>query len=113
MPKTLIRPYYQNLLTEISSIYTDSKLQARNELNKILTKAYWEIGKRIVTVEQNNELRARYGGGLLKRLSKDLTEKHGSGFSSRNLSYMRRFYIINPILQPAAELYWTKQCVLL
>ena len=113
MPKTLIRPHYQNLLTEISNIYTDSKLQARNELKKILTKAYWEIGKRIVTVEQNNELRARYGGGLLKRLSKDLTEKHGSGFSSRNLSYMRRFYIINPILQPAAELDWTKQCVLL
>jgi len=113
VPKTLIRPTYQNLLNEISSIYTDSKLQARNELNKILTKAYWEIGKRIVTVEQDNELRAQYGGRLLERLSADLTKKHGDGFSGTNLRYMRQFFIANPIHQPADELEWTKQCVLL
>ena len=88
-------------------------MQARTEINKILPKAYWEIGKRIVTVDQDNEIRAQYGGGLLKRLSKDLTERHGGGFSSRNLSYIRRFYLANPILQPSAELDWTKQCVLL
>jgi len=113
MPKTLIRPTYQNLLNEISSIYTDSKLQARSELNKILTKAYWEIGKRIVTVEQDNEFRAQYGGRLLVRLSADLTEKHGEGFSSRSLRNMRKFYIVNPIWHPDAKLDWTKQCVLL
>jgi len=113
MPKTLIRPYYQNLLNEISTIYTDSKLQARNELNKILTKAYWEIGKRIVTVEQDNELRAQYGGRLLERLSSDLTEMHGEGFSHRNLYRMRQLYETYKISPPVAKLEWSKLSLLL
>jgi len=113
MPKTLIRPYYQNLLTEISDIYATSKLQARNELNKILTKAYWEIGKRIVTVEQDNEFRAQYGGRLLERLSKDLTEQHGDGFSLTNLKYIRKFYLKYPKGQPVDLFSWSKHIVLL
>lgn len=113
MPKSLIRPVYQSLLNEISTIYTDSKLHARSALNKILTKAYWEIGKRIVTVEQDNELRAQYGGRLVERLSEDLTEKHGDGFSLTNLYRMRQFYETHSILPPVGELEWSKQCILL
>jgi len=113
MPKTLIRPIYQNLLNEINTIYTESKLQARSELNRILTKAYWEIGRRIVTVEQDNEFRAQYGGRLMEHLSQDLTEKHGDGFSITNLKYIRRFYIAHPIGQPVAQLSWANHCILL
>jgi len=36
-------------------------------------------------------------GGLIKRLSADLTERLGSGFSLRNLQRMRRLYLGTPV----------------
>ena len=78
----------------------------------ILTRAYWEIGKRIVTVEQKNNIRAQYGEALVERLSQYLTRKYGGGFSATNLRYMRRFYIAYPIQQAPAELDWTRYQIL-
>jgi predicted nuclease of restriction endonuclease-like (RecB) superfamily len=60
---------------------------------------YWEIGRRIVEFEQAGEKRAEYGSELLKRLSGDLTERFGRGFSERNLRTMRSFYAEWPIRQ--------------
>ena len=37
--------------------------------------------------------RAEYGKQLLVTLAKDLTLQNGRGFSSSNLSYMRKFYL--------------------
>ncbi|MCK5014532.1 MAG: thermonuclease family protein [Candidatus Omnitrophica bacterium] len=113
MAKTLSNTSYRNLRDEISAIYTDSKQQAARALDRVLNKAHWEIGKRIVTVEQKNAIRAQYGDRLLKHLSEDLTEIHGNGFSITNLKYMRQFFLTNPKGQPADQLGWTKQCVLL
>jgi predicted nuclease of restriction endonuclease-like (RecB) superfamily len=58
-----------------------------------MTATYWEIGRRIVEVEQKGEKRAEYGEELLKHLSKDLTERFGRGFSRQNLQQMRMFYL--------------------
>lgn len=113
MPQALTTTKYSTLLNDITTIYTRSRRRAKRALDRILTEAYWEIGKRIVTVEQDNQIRAEYGKRLLEHLSEDLTKKHGNGFSYRNINYMRQFYIANPILQPAAELGWTKHCILL
>lgn len=57
-----------------------------------MTATYWEIGQRIVEIEQAGEKRAEYGKALLKRLSKDLVGKFGRKFSERNLEQMRLFY---------------------
>jgi hypothetical protein len=43
--------------------------------------------------EQKGAKRAAYGTELLKELSARLTEEFGSGFSERNLDYMRKFYL--------------------
>ena len=54
--------------------------------------AYYEIGRMIVVYEQTSEQRAAYGKGVLKELSKRLTNRFGRGFSVDNLENMRRFY---------------------
>ena len=58
--------------------------------------AYWEIGREIVEFKQKGQLRAEYGEELIKRLSEDMTEKFGNGFSEMNLRNMRRFYLEFP-----------------
>jgi endonuclease YncB( thermonuclease family) len=118
MPKSLTPTKYSALLKDITAIYTLSRSDANRALNPILTRAYWEIGKRIVTVEQDNQIRAEYGKRLLEKLSADLTQQHGNGFSLRNLQYVRKFFLAYPSLpslisQPVAKLGWAKQCILL
>lgn len=108
MARKLKTATYQTLLQGISRIYGQARQDANHAVNTILIKAYWQIGRRIVLVEQNNELRAQYGSQLLERLSKDLTARHGKGFSVRNLLNMRQFYqSYKKIPQAPAELSWT------
>jgi hypothetical protein len=61
-------------------------------VNAIMTATYWEIGRRIVELEQGGEERAEYGDVLVKQLAVDLTERFGRGFSWRNLYLMRSFF---------------------
>ena len=35
-----------------------------------MVEAYWNIGKKIVEVEQNGETKAKYGSNLISELSK-------------------------------------------
>lgn len=107
MPSALKASEYQALVNEIDAIYTRARKESSRALNLILTRAYWEIGKRIVTVEQKNNLRAQYGEALLEKISKYLTKKYGTGFSETNLGYMRQFYIAYPIPQTSGELEWS------
>jgi hypothetical protein len=48
-------------------------------------------------------VRAEYGEGLIKRLSKDMTEKFGKGFSEMNVRNMRRFYLEFPVKSQKSE----------
>lgn len=107
MPQVLSKLTYQSLISEISAIYQSARDQAQAAVNPILVKAYWEIGRRIVKVEQDNQIRAQYGTQLLENLSQDLTQKFGNGFSPVNLSYMRRFYLAYPIFQTSEKLSWS------
>ena len=61
--------------------------------NKDLVNNYFEIGKLLIEA-QGGEERAKYGNGLIKEWSIELTEKYGKGFSSSNLKRMRKFYTI-------------------
>jgi len=58
-----------------------------------MTATYWEIGRRIVELEQGGEERAEYGKEMVKRLAVDLTGRFGRGFASRTLYRMRRFHL--------------------
>ena len=63
---------------------------------------YWNIGKRIVEYQGNNE-RAKYGDKLIERLSIELTEEYGSGYNKTNLKVMRQFYECFPIGQTLSD----------
>lgn len=88
---------YENLLGTISQAYENSRIKAFQAVNSELVKTYWEIGKYIVEFEQDGAKKATYGKNLLEQLSKDLTIKHGKGFSRSNLVRFRQFYIAYPI----------------
>lgn len=88
---------YENLLGTISQAYENGRIKAFQAVNSELVKTYWEIGKYIVEFEQYGAKKATYGKNLLEQLSKDLTIKHGKGFSRSNLVRFRQFYIAYPI----------------
>ncbi|MCM2371081.1 DUF1016 N-terminal domain-containing protein [Rhodopirellula sp. ICT_H3.1] len=64
-----------------------------------MTAAYWEIGRRIVELDQGGTTKAEYGAEVVKRLSSDLTSRFGRGFSKRNVEQMLRFSLAWPIAQ--------------
>jgi predicted nuclease of restriction endonuclease-like (RecB) superfamily len=87
---------YKELVKRISENYIKAKQRAFKAINNELTFSNWETGKYIVEFEQKGNIKAEYGKKLLDRLSKDLTSRHGTGFSRSNLVYMRLFYIKYP-----------------
>jgi predicted nuclease of restriction endonuclease-like (RecB) superfamily len=99
---------YETLLEKIGITYREAKSSAVLAINKALLTAYWHIGQYIVEFEQHGALKAEYGEQLLLKLSKDLTLRHGKGFSRSNLQYMRLFYTKYSICQMASgKLSWS------
>lgn len=72
---------------------------AAQSVNAVMSATYWEIGRRIVTLDQGGQDRAAYGEALIDRLSADLTQRFGRGFSRQNLWLMRSFYQAWPDVQ--------------
>jgi hypothetical protein len=81
---------------DIKSILQTARDNAYKSVNFIMVEAYWNIGKKIVEVEQNGETKAKYGSKLISELSKQLTVDFGKGFNTTNLKMMRQFYLIFP-----------------
>lgn len=105
---------YQRLLGRISEVYCTGQMRATQAVNAHMTETYWQIGHDIVEFEQEGKARAAYGKGLLDRLSRDLTVRHGKGFSRSNLSRFRQFYLAYPICAKAShKLSWSHYSELL
>jgi predicted nuclease of restriction endonuclease-like (RecB) superfamily len=77
----------------IAALLAEARRQSARSVNAILTATYWEIGRRIVEYLQSGESRAGYGEEILHRLSADLTNEFGRGYSIRNLRSFRNFYL--------------------
>lgn len=119
---SLVRPQitqngadYGTLLTELKTRIHTAQYTALRAVNKELIALYWDIGK---LIEERQEAEG-WGKAVVERLSADLRAEFSekSGFSGRNLWYMRTFYREykeQPILQPlAAEISWTKNTLIL
>lgn len=105
---------YQGLVNQISATYLDGQKKAVIAVNSHLVDTYWKVGHYIVEFEQNGQNRAEYGAGLLEYLSKDLTLRHGKGFSLSNVKRMRQFYATFPIGAKAShQLSWSHYVELL
>jgi len=105
---------YQHLLGRISTTYTTGQSRAVQAVNAHITETYWQIGHNIVEFEQGGKARATYGKALLASLSRDLTLRHGKGFSRSNLVRIRQLYIVYPIgAKPSHQLSWSHYVELL
>ncbi len=103
--RSLTRPpaTYKAIHHGIADVLQAARAQAARSVNALMTASYWETGRRIVEAEQQGKRRAGYGEQLIERLSLDLTAQFGRGFGVVNLSQMRKFYELWPILQTASE----------
>ena len=81
------------LYSEIKTLLQDARNRVYQTINTVMTETYWQIGRKIVEEEQNGNQRAKYGKGLIKILSGELTKEFGKGFSVDNLENMRKFYV--------------------
>lgn len=91
---TKIEKDYDSILSDLSELLEQSRRMTARSVNAIMTATYWEIGRRIVEIEQKGEDRTEYyGKEIIDRLAKDLTDKFGRGFGRSNLFQMRAFYL--------------------
>ena len=89
---------YANLLTAISDAHQQAQAGAAGAVNRHLILRNWLIGAYLVEFEQNGEDRAKYGAGLLKRVSADLRQSGIPGTSPDMLERMRNLYLFYPQL---------------
>jgi len=85
--------HYQDLVVRIGHELQNGQNEARKSINRALVQTYWQIGRYIVEFEQEGNKKASYGSELLNRLSKDLTQSYGKGFSRSNIFQIRTFYL--------------------
>lgn len=87
---------YGGLLADVVSLLESARRTSVRAVNAVMTATYWEIGRRIVEIEQRGDQRADYGDELMKRLASDLTIRFGRGFSVQNIYLMRAFFQAYP-----------------
>ena len=74
---------------------------------------YFEIGRLIVEVQGGRD-RAKYGDGLIKTWSIELTNLYGKGYDYTNLSRMRKLYLtFEKVGSVPQQLSWTNLSILL
>ena len=106
---------YADLLKDIKQRISDAQYAALRAVNKELIGLYWDIGRLIVERQASES----WGKSVVERLAQDLQAEFPgiSGFSSRNIWYMRNFHLCyqgNEKLQPlVAEIAWSHNLIIM
>ncbi len=79
-----------SLIANIEETVMKAKEKLAGSVNSTMTETYWLIGKYIVESEQNGNIKAAYGKGLLTTLSKELSLRLGKGYSRPNLNNIEK-----------------------
>lgn len=99
-----------NYLKEIKqTIEKDIITQRKYDIykNTSLVNTYFEIGRLILEAQGGKE-RAKYGDGLIKKWSEELTKMYGNNYNYSNLFKMRQYYITFEKLDAVRlQLTWT------
>jgi len=109
---------YEAVLNEIAAELDNVRRQVARAVNSAMTSTYWEIGRRIVELEQRGQTRSElYGRQILDRLSADLSKRFGRGFSRPSLYRFRAFYLMKDIvstpLRQSFPLSWSHYLLLM
>lgn len=106
---------YAEMLATVKARIRSAQYEALRAVNKELIALYWDVGAIIASRQQIDGK----GKSVVEHLAHDLREEFPgiSGFSARNLWYMRDFYRAyagNTKLQPlVAEIGWSHNVVIL
>ncbi len=119
MPKSgSLFPDHENYVVFLQSLkerIRQAQIKAALAVNAELVLLYWQIGHEILHRQQQEG----WGTKVIDRLAQDLKREFPdmSGFSSRNLKYMRAFAEAWPdqqtVHQASAQIPWKHNCVLL
>ncbi len=83
-----------DLFARVASILEEARANTVRAINSQMVLAYWHIGREIVQEIQSGEERAEYGKQVIDKLSHQLKDNYGRGFSTTNLRYFRAFYTV-------------------
>ncbi|HEV2495725.1 MAG TPA: PDDEXK nuclease domain-containing protein [Terriglobia bacterium] len=106
---------YASLLNELKERIRAAQVRAGLAVNRELVSLYWSIGRDILARQKEQG----WGAKIVDRLAADLRKAFPemTGFSPRNLSYMRSFAEAWPdeqfVQQLAAQIPWFHNCVIL
>jgi predicted nuclease of restriction endonuclease-like (RecB) superfamily len=97
---------FADVVTAIRQVHEHCTVQAKLAVNMSLTLRNWAIGWYIREYEQNGSDRARYGEGLIDRLSERLKADGMERMDARELRRYRLFYMTYPMIResPTPEL---------
>ncbi|MDW7732693.1 MAG: PDDEXK nuclease domain-containing protein [Methanolobus sp.] len=84
---------FQHLVDLCKQTHKEMQLRAARSVDIHLVIRNWLFGWYIVEYEQNGCDRAEYGTQLIRRLSDELRDQLGRGFSVRTLEQCRKFYL--------------------
>ena len=106
----MLMNYYNEIKNELinNEVYKRVKDYSKNK-NDLTT--YYNVGKLLIEA-QGGEERAKYGDKLIKEYSEKLTKEIGKGYSTRNLKYMRQFYLFQKGQPVVAQIPWTHYTIL-
>lgn len=82
------------LLNQIRELIAEARSTVARNVDFVQVWTNFHIGWLIVEHEQKGATRADYAEQLIPELSKKLAKEFGRGFATRNLAYMRQFYLI-------------------
>lgn len=109
-----------NITSDIGEIILSAQQTAYRTVDAILLQRNWLIGKRIAEEELSGKNRSEiYGVEIIKKLSRELTEKYGKGYTKTNLYSFYTFYkeykeIFHPVSGKSGMLLsWTHYRILL
>ncbi len=86
----------EHLFAQIKQMLDNARRQIARTVNSATVEAYWQVGRYIVEYEQAGNVKAEYGKGVMRNLSKRLIREYGGGFTLTNLKIMRKFYLCYP-----------------
>jgi predicted nuclease of restriction endonuclease-like (RecB) superfamily len=106
---------YDDFLRDLKERIRNAQVRAVLAVNRELVLLYWQIGRDILTRQQQQG----WGAKVIERLSADLRSSFPEmkGFSRTNLLYMRAFAEAYPneqiVQQAAGQIPWFHNCTLL
>ena len=81
-----------DILKDMCGIIESSQKAAHQAVNVALVQRNWLIGYRIAEEELDGDERSEYGLEVIKKISKELTQRYGKGYDRSNLYHYLKFY---------------------